>query len=411
MNRFLKLGYFSKNKVTTLRPFMSVASMNDQEVRRALAKLQVNRLDDVHNVDGMIASDEDVPFVSSSLYGNSQRYTSKWATSKANDDDSDDEAEGKEDNQYQLPEEYELYEDNDIFDNLDDLPPFADDECRELCNQIKLMEIKKLEASKQTKEHTERVSLMKDHLENVRQEIVHTNGLLAAKQNGLDTETHLIALADREKVAITTEIKAANASIHEGKDSIRVLQDQIHVANEGMETLKLSLNWNQEELEQWATAAAKKESDNQALEKYRRADEVKIKELTLKLENLTKISFAKRAEVDNEKTETQSKQLEVNRITNLFKQNHEERRQLIWQWQKTVEAMKDRDVEIDKVSMKYRDASEEVDTLTQHTSQQREDILYLKVRCATLLDPRFHDSGSLTICFYTSLLDSTRRLE
>jgi len=365
--------------------------MDDQEVRRALAKLQVNRLDDVHNLDGVIASDEDVPFVSSSLYGNSQRYTSKWGASRANDDDSDDEAEGQEDNQYQLPEEYELYEDDDIFNDLDDLPPFADDECRELSRQIKLMEIKKIEASKQTKEHTERVLLMKDHLENVRQEIVHTNGLLAAKQNGLDTETHLIALADREKVAIVTEIKAANASIHEGKDSIRVLQDQIYVAYEGLETLKLSLNWNQEELEQWATAATKKESDNQALEKYRRADEVKIKELILKLENLTKLSFAKRAEVDNEKTETQSKQLEVNRITNLFKQNHEERRQLIWQWQKTVEAMKDRDVEIDKVSMKYRDASEEVDTLTQHTSQQREDIFYLKVRCATFLDPCFHD--------------------
>ena len=384
---------------------------DDQEVKRALAKLQVNRLDDVHNFDDLIASDEDVPFVSSSLYGNYQQYTSKWATSKANDDDSDDEAEGKEDTQYQLPEEYELYRDNDIFDDLDDLPPFADDECRELCRQIKLMEIKKIEASKQTKEHTERVSLMKDHLENVRQEIVHTNGLLAAKQNGLDTETHLIALADREKVAITTEIKAANASIHEGKDSIRVLQEQIHVANEGLETLKLSLNWNQEELEQWATAAAKKESDNQAVEKYRRADEVKIKELTLKLENLTKISFAKRAEVDNEKTETQSKQLEVKRITNLFKQNHEERRQLIWQWQKTVEAMKDRDTEIDKVSMKYRDTSEEEDTLTQHTSQQREDILYLKVSYATLLDPCLHDSGSLTINFYTPLSGSTRRLE
>ena len=47
------------------------------------------------------------------------------------------------------------------------------------------------------------------------------------------------------------------------------------------------MNWNQEELEQWALAARQKEEDNLTLEKYRRADEAKIKELTLQIEKPT----------------------------------------------------------------------------------------------------------------------------
>ena len=55
-----------------------------------------------------------------------------------------------------------------------------------------------------------------------------------------------------------------------------------------MDAFKLQMNWNQEEIEQWALAAKQKEEDTLALQKYSRADEVKIKEMNLNLEKLTK---------------------------------------------------------------------------------------------------------------------------
>ena len=61
----------------------------------------------------------------------------------------------------------------------------------------------------------------------------------------------------------------------------RTIQNMIFKANERMDQFKLEMNWNQEELEQWALAARQKEEDNLTLEKFRRADEAKIKELTL----------------------------------------------------------------------------------------------------------------------------------
>jgi len=54
-----------------------------------------------------------------------------------------------------------------------------------------------------------------------------------------------------------------------------------------MEEHKLQMNFNQEELEQWSLAAKQKEEDNLALEKYRRQDEIKVKELNLEIEKLT----------------------------------------------------------------------------------------------------------------------------
>ena len=46
--------------------------------------------------------------------------------------------------------------------------------------------------------------------------------------------------------------------------------------NEKLDQFKLEMNWNQEELEQWAIAARQKEEDEMTLIKYKRADDSKV---------------------------------------------------------------------------------------------------------------------------------------
>lgn len=65
----------------------------------------------------------------------------------------------------------------------------------------------------------------------------------------------------------------------EAQEKLNGVQNSIFGANEEMDRFKLQMNWNQEELEQWALAAKQKEEDNLALQKYARADDVKIKDL------------------------------------------------------------------------------------------------------------------------------------
>lgn len=47
-------------------------------------------------------------------------------------------------------------------------------------------------------DNTERIRIMEEHLKNVRQEVGHTNALMAAKKKEIATEEHLCALAARE---------------------------------------------------------------------------------------------------------------------------------------------------------------------------------------------------------------------
>ena len=88
--------------------------------------------------------------------------------------------------------------DNDDLTSIDDLPIFADDECKNIHRQTKLKK-KKNDAKNEVDYHKERISIMRQHLQNVRQEIDVTNGLLAAKNKELDTEEHLKIFAEREK--------------------------------------------------------------------------------------------------------------------------------------------------------------------------------------------------------------------
>jgi hypothetical protein len=93
----------------------------------------------------------------------------------------------------------------------------------------------------------------------------------------------------------------------------------IFKANERLDQFKLEMNWNQEELEQWALAARQKEEDNLALEKYRRLDDEKVAQLIRDIEKTT-VDVAKiRNELEQEVTNTQAKQIELDKTAELYK--------------------------------------------------------------------------------------------
>jgi coiled-coil domain-containing protein 39 len=93
------------------------------------------------------------------------------------------------------------------------------------------------------------------------------------------------------------------------QDRLNITQNSIFRGNERMDAFKLQMNWNQEEMEQWAVAARQKEEDNLALQKYARQDESKIKEMSLAIEKLTRATSTRESELEAEMTETLSAQV------------------------------------------------------------------------------------------------------
>lgn len=242
---------------------------------------------------------------------------------------------------------------------VDDLPLFANPEARKIDLDIKKKEGEIEEVIEKIADMKDRVKVMKEHFKNVQQELEHTNALFNAKKAEIQTEKHLKQLTSRALGRSQLDSGGAQTKLEEVQNQLNTVQADIYRANERMDEFKMQMNWNQEELEQWAVAAKQKEEDNIALQKYTRADELKIKELSMQLETNTKERVEQRATLESEVTETQAKRMELDRIHTEFEQSHEERKDMVKRWEEAVAEMGKRDVSIAEAGEAFAEAKSE----------------------------------------------------
>jgi len=240
-----------------------------------------------------------------------------------------------------------------ILAGINDLPEFASAEARKVHKQSQEDSETIERVTEEIESMMNRIKIMTDHFKNVQQEVDHTNALNGAKHAEIQTESHLRQLTSRALGRCQLESKTIQAEIAFIQEQLNSTQTQIFKANEELDEYKLQMEWNQEELEQWAVAEKQKEDDNLAIERYKRADEVKIKELTLLLEHLTKDYALQQSKLADEATETLAKQMELDRIAIEFKIAHTERQTLVNRWQDTIAEIKKRDKEINEIGERF----------------------------------------------------------
>lgn len=114
-----------------------------------------------------------------------------------------------------------------------------------------------------------------------------------------------------------------------------------------LEELKLQMRWDEQALEAWLDDSARRADDIEAVQKYARQDEAKVKELNLQMEALTGVMHARRALLQKEVVETRTAQVELQKTSDEFSKAHDGRRELIGQWEATIEQLRRRDDEID----------------------------------------------------------------
>eukprot|EP00798_Chlamydomonas_sp_ICE-L_P017611 gene17611-23944_t len=232
------------------------------------------------------------------------------------------------------------------------LPPFANLENKNLDQAVR--------TDVNLGENGDRINIMSEHLSNVQQELKYTQGRVEAKGKEINTETHLKALTEREAGRLKKDINKMTSERGELQEKTNSLQNQIYKGNEKMDQFKLLMNWNQEELEQWALAERQKEEDNSALEKYRHQDASKVKELQLVLEKMSKAVVDKKGELEGEVAETQAAQIQLDKAAEDFRKLHAERQDLIRQWDDAMEAMQNRDAAIGMASEQFAEKKMEL---------------------------------------------------
>ncbi|GBF94678.1 flagella associated protein [Raphidocelis subcapitata] len=223
------------------------------------------------------------------------------------------------------------------------LPPFANAENRALDGEIKRLEQELEAVDISIEEHGGRIAVMEEQLKNVRQEITYTESRMDAERREAETEKHLRIMAEKELARMRADVARLQRERADLSDRAQSLQAAILRGGERLDAFRLAMNWNQDELEQWAAAERAKEEDSAAVEGYRRQDEGKLRELSLAVEKLTREVAAKREELDAEITETQAAQIQLDRAAEDFRRLHGERRDLIAQWDEAAAAMRRRD--------------------------------------------------------------------
>merc|ERR1719420_2138460 len=234
----------------------------------------------------------------------------------------------------------------------DELPPFANQKNKDLHAQMKVKEDKVRDLHGDIAQNTERIKVMTEHLTNVQHELVSTQQLVDGKKKEVDTEEHMEALAKRQIGRLVSEMRRMKALV-DYQDRTNSSQNEIFRGNEKLDQFKLQMNWNQEELEQWSIAARQKEEDELTLEKYKRADEAKIRELMLAQEELTVENAKKKQSLETEVTETQAAQIEMDKTAEQFRGLHQDRKKLIAQWEEAVQNMQHRDKLLEQRAQKY----------------------------------------------------------
>lgn len=193
----------------------------------------------------------------------------------------------------------------------------------------------------------DRVYAMTEHLKNVRQELLHTQALVEARDKELETEQHMLKIAEREEGRLKQEINRLTKEMDELKEQKNIYENNIFRQTQKLEEMKSQMNWDQQALEAWLEESARKDEDAMTLSKYTRQDEGKIKELTLRMEKLTEDVRLKKRQLDNEMTNTLTAQIELDKTAEDFRKAHSDRQELIQQWEHTIEQMQRRDKEMD----------------------------------------------------------------
>ncbi|XP_077017256.1 coiled-coil domain-containing protein 39 [Tamandua tetradactyla] len=250
--------------------------------------------------------------------------------------------------------------------------PVANEENRVLEAQLSKLQEERSSLQDQLRDYEDRINAMTSHFKNVKQEFSFTQSLCKARENEIESEEHFKAIAQRELGRVKDEIQRLEnemASIREKKSD---KENSIFKATQKLDGLKCQMNWDQQALEAWLEESARKDSDALTLQKYAQQDDNKIRALTLQLERLTLERNQRKKLLENELIETLSAQLELDKAAQDFRKIHNERQELIRQWESTIEQMQKRDRDIDDSALALSRIKQEI--------REKESLVKEKIR-------------------------------
>lgn len=202
-----------------------------------------------------------------------------------------------------------------------------------------------------------RLQFMKEHLSNVRAEIVNTQSLTESKRREVESEDSMCRVIERECARLKQRKQQLQRALEDTQDNVTTLQDRLFQGNLKVEELKSTMDFNQEELEQWDAARRQKEEDELAIAQYTKEDEIKMKKLTQRIEKLEAQLQRQNQKLSSEVLAAQHVQHELDRVSSEYRKLHHDRGSLLDEWEGVVRTIAERDEAIRIAAEQYAEGA------------------------------------------------------
>ncbi|GET91012.1 hypothetical protein, conserved [Leishmania tarentolae] len=226
---------------------------------------------------------------------------------------------------------------------------------KELTAQLTRLEQQLEERQGGVQDQRRRLQFMKEHLGNVRAEIVNTQSLSETKKREVESEESMCRVMERECARLQQRKKQLERSAEDVRDRLTSVQDRIFHGNLKIEELKTTMDYNQEELEQWDEARRQKEEDELAIARYSKLDEAKVKQLTQHIEKIESTVRKQHKQLDEEMLATQHVQGDLDRVASEYRKLHDDRSGMLNEWEQVVRTIAERDEAIRIAAEQYAD--------------------------------------------------------
>ncbi|KAL8431874.1 hypothetical protein ACSSS7_004972 [Eimeria intestinalis] len=206
-----------------------------------------------------------------------------------------------------------------------DLPAFADTENVAIYDAIKEKQRILCQNEAETGHKAERVTLMRQHLEQLRAEAAQLEALSSAKARHISSDRHMQGVAIRQVSKLKGETQHQQEQQQELQNRLTGLQIDIARGQEQIDCFKLRMKWSEEELTQWRSAALQKEEDLKVVREFQRQDDARAAELIAQTQRASAEVAEARKRLREKETAARAARAELQRSIEQFSEQQKSR--------------------------------------------------------------------------------------
>ncbi|KAL8424271.1 hypothetical protein Efla_002889 [Eimeria flavescens] len=271
-----------------------------------------------------------------------------------------------------------------LAEEKDNLPGFADAENIAIHDEIRAKQLAVFRRETATGQKAERVQMMRQHLQQLRAEILQLESLACAKASHITSEKHMEGVALRQISKLRGEMRQRQQQEQQIQNRLTGLQLDIVRGQELIDCFKLRMKWNEDELAQWRSAALQKEEDLRIIGDFKRQDDARAAELMTQTQRVSIEVAEARKRLREEETSARAARAELQRSLEQFSEQQKDRALLITQGETAVQAMWKADNRIARSTKTFEKVQEAVNQQLKKLASARGFAMREKTQNKTL---------------------------